>query len=158
MRINHAKTKIMLFNSAKKHDFQPELSMEGVKLEVVEKMKLLGVIITSDLTWDENTEFITNKAFSRLWLLRRLKKLGASRAALCDIYAKNVRSVLEFSAAVWHSRDRKVENFPDSSIYRVKTFRTGKKCVNQIFAIKMCVNYNFAPKRWFNSRFICLSV
>ena len=39
MRINHAKTKIMLFNSAKKHDFQPELSMEGVKLEVVEKMK-----------------------------------------------------------------------------------------------------------------------
>ena len=103
MRINHAKTKIMLFNSAKKHDFQPELSMEGVKLEVVEKMKLLGVIITSDLTWDENTEFITNKAFSRLWLLRRLKKLGASRAALCDIYAKNVRSVLEFSAVVWHS-------------------------------------------------------
>ena len=56
------------------------------------------------------------------------------------------------------SRDRKVENFPDSSIYRAKTFRTGKKCVNQIFAIKMCVNYNFAPKRWFNSRFICLSI
>ena len=55
-------------------------------------------------------------------------------------------------------RDRKVENFPDSSIYRAKTFRTGKKCVNQIFAIKMCVNYNFAPKRWFNSRFICLSI
>ena len=22
----------------------------------------------------------------------------------------------------------------------------------------MCVNYNFAPKRWFNSRFICLSI
>ena len=38
-----------------------------------------------------------------MWLLRRLKKLGASREALCDIYAKNVRSVLEFSAVVWHS-------------------------------------------------------
>ena len=55
-------------------------------------------------------------------------------------------------------RDRKVENFPDNSIYRAKTFRTGKKCVNQIFAIKMCVNYNFAPKRLFNSRVICLSI
>ena len=66
-----------------------------MKLEVVKKMKLLGVIVTSDLTWDDNTEFITKKAFSRLWLLRRLKKLGASREALCDIYAKNVRSVLE---------------------------------------------------------------
>ena len=59
---------------------------------------------------------------------------------------------------VGKARDRKVENFPDSSIYRAKTFRTGKKCINQIFAIKMCVNYNFAPKRWFNSRFICLSI
>ena len=35
------------------------------------------------------------------------------------------------------TRDRKVENFPDSSIYRAKTFRTGKKWVNQIFAIKI---------------------
>ena len=56
------------------------------------------------------------------------------------------------------SRDRKVENFLDSSIYLAKTFRTGKKCVNKIFAIKMYVNHNFAPKGWFNSRFICLSI
>ena len=56
------------------------------------------------------------------------------------------------------TRDRKVENFPDSSIYHAKTFRTEKKCVNQISAIKMCVNHNFAPKGWFNSRFICLSI
>ena len=55
-------------------------------------------------------------------------------------------------------RDRKVKNFPGSSIYRAKTFRTGKKCVNQIFAIKMCNNHNFSPNGWFNSRFICLSI
>ena len=66
--------------------------------------------------------------------------------------------VVVVGVKVGEGRDRKVENFPDSSIYRAKTFRTGKKCVNQIFAIKMCVNYNFAPKRWFNSRFICLSI
>ena len=51
-------------------------------------MKLLGVIITNDLKWDENTDFITKKAFSRLWLLRRLKKLGASNEALIDIYGE----------------------------------------------------------------------
>ena len=79
MKINLDKTKIMLFNQSKKYDFKPELSIEGVRLEVVNKMKLLGVVITDDLKWDENTDFITKKAFSRLWLLRRLKKLGASK-------------------------------------------------------------------------------
>ena len=48
MRLNHSKTKIMLFNSAKKYDFQPELSVEGVNLEVVKKMKLLGVIVAAE--------------------------------------------------------------------------------------------------------------
>ena len=103
MRINHSKTKVMLFNAAKKFDFQPNLVIDDVKLEVVEQMKLLGVVITSDLKWDQNTDYITKKAFSRLWLLRRLKKLGASRAALLDIYVKNVRSVVEYSSVVWGS-------------------------------------------------------
>ena len=103
MRINHSKTKVMLFNSAKKFDFQPNLVIDEVNLEVVEQMKLLGVVITSDLKWDKNTDYITKKAFSRLWLLRRLKKLGASRAALLDIYVKNVRSVVEYSSVVWGS-------------------------------------------------------
>ena len=56
------------------------------------------------------------------------------------------------------ARDRKVKNFPDSSIYRSKIFRMGKKWVNQIFALIMCLNYNFAPKGWLNSRFIRLSI
>ena len=101
MKINHEKTKIMLFNPG--NDFQPNIEMEGRKLDVVEQMKLLGVVITSDLKWDENTDFITSKAFRRLWLLRRLKKLGASRKAMLDIYTKNVRSVLEYASVVWSS-------------------------------------------------------
>ena len=103
MKINEAKTKIMLFNNSKKRDFQPEILLEGKKLEVVEQMKLLGVIITSDLKWHENTKHITKKAFSRLWLLRRLKTMGASTATLLDVYCKQVRSVLEFAAVVWNS-------------------------------------------------------
>ena len=74
----------------------PELEIDGVVLEVVEKMKLLGVMLTSDLKWRENTEFITKKAYKRLWLIKRLKQLGASTASLVDMYTKHVRSVVEF--------------------------------------------------------------
>ena len=103
MKINQEKSKVMLFNTSYKNDFQPQLEIDGVLLEVVEKMKLLGVIITNDLKWKENTEYITKKAYSRMWLIRRLKQSGASISALLDIYTKHVRSVVEFASVVWHS-------------------------------------------------------
>jgi hypothetical protein len=104
MRINKKKTKAMLFNTAVKYDFMPEIKLEdGEFVEVVENFKLLGVILTSDLKWHMNTKHITTKGFQRLWMLRRLKQLGASQSELMDVYVKQVRSILEFAAVVWNS-------------------------------------------------------
>ena len=93
----------MLFNTAKTNDFFPEITIENETLDVVEEMKLLGVKISTDLKWHSNTEFITKKAYSRLWLIRRLKLFGANQSELLDVYIKQVRSILEFAAVVWHS-------------------------------------------------------
>ena len=50
MKINKKKTKIMLFNTADKNDFMPDLNVDDRELfEGVEEIKLLRVIITSDL-------------------------------------------------------------------------------------------------------------
>ena len=103
MKINVKKTKVMLFNTAKKHDFTPTMRIEDDLLEVVEEFKLLGVKITNDLKWNTNTKYITTKAYSRLWMLRRLKTFGANQMELIDCYIKQVRSVLEYSAVVWHA-------------------------------------------------------
>ena len=51
MKINHDKCKVMLFNTSISNDFVPELDIGGVRLEVVEHMKLLGVVISNDLKW-----------------------------------------------------------------------------------------------------------
>ena len=103
MKINQAKTKLMLFNTAKLLDFEPDVVVNNETVELVEEMKLLGVVVTCDLKWHENTKLITKKAFSRIWMLRRLKNMGASRQVLLDVYCKLVRSVVEFAAAVWNS-------------------------------------------------------
>ena len=79
------------------------MNIDGVLLEVVKEMKLLGAIITSDLKWHRNTENITKKAYQRLWILKRLKQMGASTESMIDVYAKHIRSVLEFAAVVWNS-------------------------------------------------------
>ena len=65
-------------------------------------MKLLGLISRNDLSFGPNTEEITKKGYSRLWLVRRLKKLGASIEDLKDVYCKQVRSILEFGTPVWN--------------------------------------------------------
>ena len=77
MKINYRKTKVMLFNPCHSIDFQPELEFGGSQLEVMKEVKLLGVIIQANLKWESNTQNIIKKASSKLWVLRRLKGLGA---------------------------------------------------------------------------------
>ena len=80
MKINHDKTKVVLFNTAKKYDFKPRLSIEkDINLEVVEEFILLGWMIQSNLHLQANIDFICQKAYARLWMLRRLKSLVANK-------------------------------------------------------------------------------
>jgi hypothetical protein len=103
MKVNTRKSKVMLFNNSKKNDFTPQMKIDNVTLDVVEEYKLLGVQITSDLKWHSNTKYLVKRSYAKLWLLRRLKAMGANSDELLDAYFKQVRSVLETSAAVWHS-------------------------------------------------------
>ena len=103
MKINIDKTKVMFLNTSTKFDFQPEFRINGETLEVVEGVKLLGVIFTSDLKFQSNTDFICKKGFNKLYLLRRLKKIGANRDILKDMYIKQVRPVAEYAVPVWGS-------------------------------------------------------
>ena len=102
MKLNKDKTKVMLFNSAKQSDFMPEIVVGDENLEVVEEFKLLGVMLTSNLKWETNTDYITKKAYKRLWMIRRLKNLGMCTKSLVKIFTTQIRSVLEFGAVTWH--------------------------------------------------------
>ena len=104
MRVNENKTKVILFNSALKYDFQPNLTLDNEsQLEVVEEIRLLGVNISADLSWSSNTASMCQKAYSRLWMLRRLKPLGASAEELLEVYDKQIRCMVEFATPVWTS-------------------------------------------------------
>lgn len=103
MKVNNKKTKLMLFNNCKKWDFMPELRLDGHDMVLEEEMRLLGVVIRSDMKWSSNTENIVKKGYNRVWIMRRLKKLGATTDELKDVYIKQIRSILEFAVPAWHS-------------------------------------------------------
>ena len=109
MQINKKKTKVMVFNPCKAWDFQSALSLDDQELDMVEEMRLLGVVIKSDLKWTSNTEQMVDKAYKRLWSMRRLKGMGASVDDLKDVFIKQVRSVLELAVPVWNAAIRQEE-------------------------------------------------
>ena len=111
MMINGDKTKVMLFNTGRKYDFMPRLTINGqMNLEVVEKFKLLGVHLRSDLKWSDNTDYICIRGYQRIWMLRRLKSLGANNLELLDVYHKQIRSVMEMAVPVWEPGLSKLES------------------------------------------------
>ena len=102
MKINESKTNVILFNRSKKFDFAPNLSIgNSSPLNVVEELKILGITIRSDLSWSTNTRIMCGKAYSRLWILRRLKPLGVQQAELLNVYEKQIRCIVEFASPVW---------------------------------------------------------
>ena len=97
-----SKSKCILFNSARKFDFKSELYFDNSdQIKIVENTKLLGVEIQSNLKWDLNTDYICTRAYSRIWMIRRLKTLGATAEELTDVYTKQVWCVLELAVSVW---------------------------------------------------------
>ena len=75
MKINSSKTKVMKFIRAKSLDFPLEISFsDNTVLEEVTSFKLLGVIVSNSLKWEENTDYICSKARRKRWLLRNMKK------------------------------------------------------------------------------------
>ena len=74
--INKKKTKAILFNKSRKWDFPPELSFsDKINLQYVSHLKLVGVVVSEDLRWERNTEYICKKSMQRMWTLRRMKLL-----------------------------------------------------------------------------------
>ena len=103
MLINEKKSKTMIFNYTNKYQFTTRLQMNDEPLEVIDRTRLLGTLISNDLKWDLNCANIVKKANARLELLRKVASFGANYEDLKLIYILFVRSLLEQSATVWHS-------------------------------------------------------
>ena len=102
MRLNPLKTKAMLFNPLHKWDFQPTLTTNGSDiLDVVEEYKILGYVMRSDLRTTSNTDYICQRAYKRMWILRRLKSLGCPTAELLDVLQQQIISILEGGVPYW---------------------------------------------------------
>ena len=137
MKLNEEKTKFMIFNFTNNYQFDTRLFLNGKNIEKVEHTKLLGTIISSDLSWRKNTQFIIQKAYKRIEIIRKLYEFDVPTNDLVNIYTLYVRSILEFNSCVWHFSITQEES---SDIERVQ-----KNCLKLILKDKY-ISYDNALK------------
>ncbi len=103
MKLNTKKTKNMIFNFSKNNQFSTEIRICNEVIETVKETKLLGTTITSDLSWNKNTDKVVKETNKRMQLLHKASKFTNNTKDLKQIYMLQIRSKLDQSAVVWHS-------------------------------------------------------
>jgi hypothetical protein len=71
-------------------------------IERIKTSKLLGVIISNDLSWDAHVDYILGKVAKRFYFLIQLLHAGVRYSDMIPIFCSIVRSVLEYACPVWH--------------------------------------------------------
>ena len=103
MVINEAKCNIITFNFSGRNSGPQNLLLNGNLVKSVERITLLGVIITADLRWKENTAEICKKVNSKLYILWKLKQFGIKSDKLLTVWKVLLRPITEYAAPLWHS-------------------------------------------------------
>jgi hypothetical protein len=87
--LNVEKSKIMIH-------MRSSSELVDLPIPCTESLKILGVHLSSDLTWDNHIESICKKACQRLHILRILKP-HTSKGELHDIYIALLRSLFDYN-------------------------------------------------------------
>jgi hypothetical protein len=116
MVVNEQKTKEMLIYFGTKVDPTTiqKIRINDKDTERIKTFKLLGVIISNDLSWDAHVDYILGKVAKRFYFLIQLVHAGVRDSDMITIFCSIVRSVLEYACPVWHpgltkSQSKKLE-------------------------------------------------
>jgi hypothetical protein len=100
VNFNPSKSESLLISRKHKKIHHPTLTMSNKDILEVKVHKHLGVHISNDGTWHHHIEYIKNKAWQRVNIMRKLK-YNLDRKSLEVIYTSFIRPILEYSNILW---------------------------------------------------------
>ena len=103
MKLNAKKTKELVINFSKKIPPPNSITIDNTIIERVNNAKILGIILSDDLTWNAHIDHVTKKATKRLYMLTRCKRAGVTKDDMIGIYCSLIRPILEYCCVIWHS-------------------------------------------------------
>ena len=94
------KTDSMLLSRKLLRPYHPPLFMSDTQIKEVAHHKHLGIYLSSDCSWHTHINYIKEKAWQRLNVMRRLKFV-LDRRSLETIYTSFIRPLLEYGDMIW---------------------------------------------------------
>ncbi|CAB4010211.1 Hypothetical predicted protein, partial [Paramuricea clavata] len=111
MDLNPKKCKEMIITFLKcNHICFSPIYISGVPVELVSSLKLLGVHLSNDLTWNLHADYTIKKANSRLYSLHKLRKAGLKQSDLATVYCSFICSLLEYATPSWATLSSMLSN------------------------------------------------
>ncbi len=83
LSLNVEKTKEIVVDFRRVHTQHAPLTINGATVERVSSTKFMGVHITEDLSWTNNTAALAKKEQQRLYFLRKLRRARAPVPIMC---------------------------------------------------------------------------
>ena len=74
---------------------------DGDPLPVVKEMRLLGLLMDSDMTWWPMINDLVSRCKPKIWSLIRFREAGAAVPQLLTLYIARVRSTIEYACQVY---------------------------------------------------------
>ena len=97
---NPAKTESLLISRKLNRPQHPSLSMQNHQIIEVDSHKHLGIYLSNDCTWHQHINYIKEKAWFRVNVMRKLK-FKLDRKSLEIIYTAFIRPLLEYGDVIW---------------------------------------------------------
>ena len=104
-KFSKSKSKCISFSNHKQKCSQPDLYLEGEKLQTAETIKVLGLTFDKKLTWIPHLKELRTDCRRRLNILRSLssQNWGADQAILLQTYKAVIQSKIDYGAIVYNS-------------------------------------------------------
>ena len=97
---NPVKTESLLITRKLNRPIHPPLLMENQQITETDSHKHLGIYLSSDCTWHKHIDFVKEKAWKRINIMRKLK-FEIDRKSLEIFFFTFIRPLLEYASVVW---------------------------------------------------------
>ena len=130
MQVNPDKTKALIISRSRTiHPVFPGLVLNGVPVDIVPEMKLLGIILDSKLSFESQIRAIVASTSSRIGILRKVSSLFSDAEVVTRSFWSYILPLLEYCSPVWSSAAACHLSLLDRIVRRAASLSEGKvKC------------------------------
>ena len=143
LSLNREKSCIMNYITKKSLNIASIQTNDGASLSTVSSLRLLGVTVSSDFTWNLHVNNIVNKCYKRFFILRNLRRAGCPSSIVHKCYIAFIRSILLYSFPCFC-------NLPQYLLHKI--LRVERRAVKYFTDYEFC-NFEDATNRICNRLF-----